>query len=101
MIRFHGDIDAIRFSRIARYDLPDLPWFEEPFDPPDHFSSDRDTLALWNFDEREGETRFQDESKKKRVLIGMNGASIGSALAVNPESTSLTTTWGQIKVRAR
>ncbi len=99
--RFHGDIDAIRFSRIARYDLPDLPWFEEPFDPPDHFLSDRDTLALWNFDEREGETRFQDESKNKRMLIGMNGASIGSALAVNPDSTSLTTTWGQIKARSR
>ena len=100
-IRFHGDIDAIRFSRIARYDLPDLPWFEEPFDPPDHFLSDRDTLALWNFDEREGETRFQDESKNKRVLIGMNGASISRALAVNPDSTSLTTTWGQIKARSR
>lgn len=101
MIRFHGDIDAIRFSRIARYDFPDLPWFEEPFKPPHRFVSDRDTVALWNFDEREGETRFQDESKNKRMLIGMNGASIGSALDVNPDSTSLTTTWGQIKARSR
>ena len=101
IMRFHGDIDAIRFSRIARYDFPDIPWFEEPFDPPHRFVSDRDTLALWNFDEREGETRFQDESKNKRMLIGMNGASIGSALAVNPDSTSLTTTWGQIKARSR
>lgn len=101
MMRFHGDIDAIRFSRVARYDFPDIPWFEEPFDPPDHFLKDRDTLALWNFDEREGETRFQDEVKKKRVLIGMNGASIGSALAVSPDSSSLTTTWGQIKARSR
>ena len=100
-MRFHGDIDAIRFSRIARYDFPDIPWFEEPFDPPHRFVRDRDTLALWNFDEREGETRFQDESKNKRVLIGMNGASIGSALDVSPESTSLTTTWGKIKSRSR
>ena len=101
VIHFHGDIDAIRFSRTARYDLPNLPWFEEPFEPPHRFSKDRDTLALWNFDEREGETRFQDESKNGRLLIGMNGASIGSALAVNPDSTSLTTIWGHIKARSR
>ena len=97
---FHGEIDAIRFSRIARYDLPKIPGIEEPFDPPDRFVSDRDTLALWNFDEREGANRFQDESKNERMLIGMNGASISSALAVNPDSTSLTTTWGQIKSRS-
>ena len=101
VIHFHGDIDAIRFSRIARYDFPDIPWVEEPFKPPHRFSKDRDTVALWNFDEREGETRFQDESKNERILIGMNGASISSALAINPDSTSLTTTWGQIKAKSR
>ena len=101
VIHFHGDIDAIRFSRTDRYDLPDLPGLEEPFEPPHRFSMDRHTVALWNFDEREGTTRFQDESKKKRILIGMNGASISRALAVNPDSTSLTTTWGQIKARSR
>ena len=99
VIRFHGDIDAIRFSRIARYDLPDIPGVKEPFQPPHRFSTDRDTVALWNFDEREGTTRFQDEAKNERILIGMNGASIGSALDVNPDSTSLTTAWGQIKSR--
>ena len=98
---FHGEIDAIRFSRIARYELPKIAGVEVPFKPPHRFVSDRDTLALWNFDEREGTTRFQDESKNKRTLIGMNGASIGSALAVNPDSASLTTTWGQIKARSR
>ena len=98
---FHGDIDAIRFSRTDRYDLPDIPGVEEPFEPPHRFSVDRDTIALWNFDEREGENRFQDESKNERILIGMNGASISRALAVNPDSTSLTTTWGQIKSRSR
>ena len=100
-IRFQGDIDAIRFSRVARYNLPDIVGVEEPFKPPHRFVTDRDTVALWNFDEREGETRFQDEVKKKRILIGMNGASIGSALAVNPDSTALTTTWGRIKARSR
>ena len=100
---FHGEIDTIRFSRIARYDLPKVPGIEEPFEPPHRFVSDRDTVALWNFDEREGETRFQDESKNGRILIGMNGASVSRtrALAVNPDSTSLTTTWGQIKARSR
>lgn len=101
IIHFHGDIDAIRFSRTDRYDLPDLPGLAEPFEPPHRFSMDRHTVALWNFDERERTTRFQDESKKKRMLIGMNGASISRALAVNPDSTSLTTTWGQIKARSR
>ena len=99
VIRFHGDIDAIRFSRIARYDLPNLPWIEEPFKPPHRFSKDRNTVALWNFDEREGATRFQDEAKNERILIGMNGASINRVLSVDPDSTSLTTTWGQIKAR--
>ena len=101
VIHFHGDIDAIRFSRIARYDFPDIPWFEEPFDPPHRFVRDRDTVALWNFDEREGTNHFQDESKDERMLIGMNGASISRALSVDPASTSLTTTWGQIKARPR
>ena len=100
---FHGEIDAIRFSRIARYDLPKVRGIEEPFEPPHRFVSDRDTLALWNFNEREEAIRFEDESKNKRMLIGMNGTSISSALslAVNPDSTSLTTTWGKIKARSR
>ncbi len=102
MIRFHGEIDAIRFSRIARYDLPEVAWVEEPFEPPDRFVRDQHTVALWNFDEREGTTRFQDAAKNKRTLIGMNGASISSStLAVDPTSTSLTTTWGYIKARSR
>lgn len=97
--RFHGEIDAIRFSKIARYDLPEVVGVEEPFDPPHRFSVDRHTLALWNFDEREGANRFQDE-KNEKVLIGMNGASIRRALAVNPASTSLTSTWSEIKSKS-
>ena len=97
---FHGNIDAIRISDVARYDLPVLPGIE-PFDPPDRFEADRHTLALWNFDERQGATRFVDASGHGKTLIGMNGASVEQALAVNPASTSLTTTWGAIKSKAR
>ena len=95
-IRFHGEIDAIRFSNIARYDLPDKPGFF-PFEPPHRFFSDVHTLALWDFNEREGVTRFEDTSGNGKTLIGMNGATTSSALVVNPANTSITTTWGQVK----
>ena len=44
---FHGEIDAIRFSNIARYDLPPEEGIS-PFEPPHRFSSDKHTLALWD-----------------------------------------------------
>ena len=97
---FHGEIDAIRFSNIARYDLPAEKGVE-PFDPPHRFESDEHTLALWNFDEPAGTDRFRDASGNGKTLIGMNGATTSGALTVNPVSTSLTTTWGQIKSRSR
>ena len=97
---FHGEIDAIRLSKIARYDLPEIPGVEEPFEPPHRFSVDRHTVALWYFDEREGADRFQDETKDTKTLIGRNGASISRALAVDPTSTSLTTAWGKIKSKS-
>lgn len=98
--RFHGEIDAIRFSNIARYDLPAEKGIE-PFDPPHRFESDKHTLALWNFDEPAGTDRFRDASGNGNTLIGMNGATTSGALAVNPLNTSLTTTWGQIKSESR
>lgn len=99
-IRFHGEIDAIRFSNIARYDLPAERGIE-PFDPPHRFESDEHTLALWNFDEREGANRFRDASGNGKTLIGMNGATTSGVLAVNPANTSVTTTWGRIKLESR
>ena len=98
--RFHGEIDAIRFSNIARYDLPAERGIH-PFDPPHRFESDEHTLALWNFDERAGADRFRDASGNDNTLIGMNGATTSGALAVNPTKTSLTTTWGQLKAKSR
>ena len=97
---FHGEIDAIRFSNIARYNLPAERGIE-PFDPPNRFVSDEHTLALWNFDEPAGTDHFQDASGNGKTLIGMNGATTSGALAVNPTSTSLTSTWGKIKSEAR
>ena len=97
---FHGEIDSIRFSKIARYDLPERAGIEEPFEPPHRFSLDRNTVALWYFDEREGANRFHDETKDAKTLIGMNGASISRALAVDPTQTSITTTWGRIKSKS-
>ena len=93
---FHGEIDAIRFSDIARYDLP-ADRGTSPFEPPHRFSSDKHTLALWDFNEKEGTDRFEDASGNRYTLIGMNGAATSIALAVNPDNTSITTTWGQMK----
>ena len=104
---FHGEIDAIRFSNIARYDLPAKEGFS-PFEPPHRFVSDAHTLAFWDFNDKEGADRFEDESGNGKTLIGINGAAVvggtGVNLNGNPEdgfeirpNTSLTTTWGQVK----
>ncbi|MCY3743941.1 MAG: hypothetical protein OXH00_23240 [Candidatus Poribacteria bacterium] len=104
---FHGAIDAIRFSNIARYDLPGEEGVS-PFDPPHRFFTDVHTLALWDFNEKEGADRFEDTSGNGKTLIGMNGATTIGGTGVNldrdPEGgleirpdTSLTTIWGQIK----
>ena len=95
---FHGAIDAIRFSNIARYDLP-AERETKPFEPPHRFSSDAHTLALWDFNDEEGADRFEDTSGNGKTLIGMNGAAVVGGvgnLEIRPD-TSLTTTWGQIK----
>ena len=97
---FHGEIDAIRFSDIARYDLP-AEVGTSPFEPPHRFSSDKHTLALWDFNDEEGVDRFEDTSGNGYTLIGMNGATTSGPLAVNPANTSITTTWGQIKLESR
>ena len=108
---FHGEIDAIRFSNIARYDLPAEEGLS-PFEPPHRFVSDAHTLAFWDFNDKEGTEHFQDESGNGRTLIGMNGAATlggpGVNLNGNPEDgleirpdDSLATTWGQVKLESR
>ena len=100
---FHGLIDAIRFSNIARYDLPAEHglW---GFDPPHRFFNDEHTLALWDFNDKEGTNRFEDTSGNGYTLIGMNGAAVVGGegvgnLEIRPD-TSVTSTWGQIKSEA-
>ena len=101
---FHGAIDAIRFSNIARHDLPAEHGFWR-FDPPQRFLNDEHTLALWDFNEKEGTDRFEDTSGNGKTLIGMNGAAVMSGGDVgNLEirlDNSLATTWGQIKLESR
>ena len=103
---FHGEIDAIRFSNIARYDCAEQG--HNPFDPPLRFFNDEHTLALWDFNDKDGADRFEDTSGNGKTLIGMNGATTiggtGINLNSNPEGglevrpdNSVTTTWGQIK----
>ncbi|MCY3743938.1 MAG: hypothetical protein OXH00_23225 [Candidatus Poribacteria bacterium] len=96
---FQGEIDAIRFSNIARYDC--AAQGHNPFDPPPRFLNDEHTLALWNFNDKEGADRFEDTSGNGKTLIGMNGATVVDSrgignLEIRPD-TSLTTTWGQVK----
>ena len=97
---FQGEIDAIRFSNIARYDLP-LDMGISPFEPAHRFSSDAHTLALWDFNDKEGADRFEDTSGNGKTLIGMNGAAVVGGggvgnLEIRPDN-SVTTTWGQVK----
>ena len=107
---FHGEIDAIRFSNIARYDLP-AERGPSPFEPPPRFFTDAHTLAFWDFNDKEGTDHFQDESGNGKTLIGMNGAATIGGTGVNldrdPEDgleirphNSLATTWGQVKSEA-
>ena len=104
---FHGEVDAIRFSNIARYDLP-AERGPSPFEPPHRFESDVHTLAFWDFNDEEGSDHFQDESGNGKTLIGMNGAITLGGTGVNLEGApedgfeirpniSLATTWGQVK----
>lgn len=44
---FHGAVDEVRISKVARYD--------KDFTPPRRYESDADTLALYHFDEGQGD----------------------------------------------
>ena len=66
------------------------------------------TLAFWDFNDKEGVDRFEDESGNGKTLISMNGAAVVGGTGVNlnrdPEdgleirpANSVTTTWGQVK----
>ncbi len=88
---FTGYIDEVRISDIPRYDV------KGDLIPKGRFVSDRNTVALWHFDESIGIDTFKDSSGSKYHLTGMNGASVRGAFAVDGNG-KLTTTWSAIKI---
>ncbi|MBC7854847.1 MAG: SUMF1/EgtB/PvdO family nonheme iron enzyme, partial [Pirellulaceae bacterium] len=54
---FHGELDEVRVSSVVRY--------REKFTPKPRFETDADTLALYHFDESEGDV-LKDSSGKDR-----------------------------------
>ena len=99
-IKFHGDffwgsfggyIDEVRVSTVARYDVT-----KDGFTPRNKFKKDKETIALWHFDEPSGAQKFSDASGHAHHLTGQNGARTGIPLAVEPHE-KLATTWGRLK----
>ena len=88
---FAGYIDEVRISTVARYGVN-----KEGFTPRGKFKKDRQTLALWHFDEPGGRRIFSDASGNSHHLVGEGGARTGIPLAVEPHE-KLTTTWGRLK----
>ena len=88
---FAGYIDEVRISTVARYDVG-----KDGFTPRNKFKKDRETLALWHFDEPGGTRIFSDASGNDHHLVGEGGARTSIPLAVEPHG-KLTTTWGRLK----
>ena len=88
---FAGYIDEVRVSKVARYDVS-----KGGFTPRNKFKKDKETLALWHFDEPGGRQLFSDASGNSHHLVGEGGARTGIPLAVEPHE-KLTTTWGRLK----
>ncbi len=88
---FAGYIDEVRISTVARYGVN-----KRGFTPRDKFKKDRQTLALWHFDEPSGRRIFSDASGNAYHLVGEGGARTGIPLAVKAKG-KLTTTWGRLK----
>ena len=81
---FNGMIDELRISNKVRYGLG----FKIPFHP---FKVDRNTLALWRFNELEGAKSCRDVSGNGHTLIVRNAFFHINLLR------KLHTTWGEVK----
>ena len=88
---FAGYIDEVRISTVARYDVS-----KDGFMPRNKLKKDRETIALWHFDEPGGRRIFSDASGNDHHLVGEGGARTGIPLAVEAKG-KLTTTWGRLK----
>ena len=60
-IPFHGDLDEFRISSVARY--------HDTFTPKPRFEPDADTLALYHFDEGEGDVLKDSSGKDHHAKI--------------------------------
>jgi serine/threonine protein kinase/Leucine-rich repeat (LRR) protein len=77
-----GSIDEVRFSNIARY--------SEDFTPTDHFENDKNTLALYHFDEGSGDV-LKDSSGNGHdgKIVGAKWVKVDDELQViQPATTS-------------
>ena len=79
---FNGFIDEVRISNVVRYKND----FESPEKP---FKADKNTLALWHFD-----NGLTDSSGNGNTLIGK-----GLVRFSVEQAGKLSTTWGRIKMR--
>ena len=79
---FRGEIDELRVSRVARY--------KADFAPPARFESDADTLALYHFDEGQGDQLLDSSGNNHHGKISgakwvrADGSTIAPALAKAP-----------------
>ncbi|MGI8977760.1 MAG: protein kinase domain-containing protein [Pirellulaceae bacterium] len=76
---FHGVIDEVRISNVARYD--------KDFTPKTRFETDKDTLALYHFDEGQGDV-LKDSSGRNHhgTIVGAKWVA-GLAVAKEPAKT--------------
>ena len=88
---FAGYIDEVRISTVDRYDVS-----KDGFTPRNKFKKDKETIALWHFDEPGGARQFSDASGRAHHLVGEGGAMTGIPLAVEAAG-KLTTAWGRLK----
>ncbi len=76
-----GSIDEVRFSNIARY--------SEDFTPTDHFENDKNTLALYHFDEGTGDV-LKDASGNGHdgKIVGAKWIKVDDELQVTEPATT-------------
>jgi len=78
---FKGSIDEVRFSNTARY--------SKDFTPTDHFENDKNTLALYHFDEGSGDV-LKDASGNGHdgKIVGAKWVKVDDELQVTEPSTT-------------
>ena len=99
---FHGAIDELRISNIARGGVGDMQVYlgtgeDAPQNvsiPESRFQPDENTVALWHFNDRR--TIFSDASQNALTMFAKKGAFNPIILPVLPKG-KIATMWGRIK----